>query len=112
MRKTINICMNLLISGRLSRPPSSVHCFRDVTLYASVFREMDVLLMCRKHNIDRNWRWLKQHGAFDFIQDIVEYQQEPGIMVSPVRPTNIHTDIIDGPQLQHIIAQLTVYTDW
>lgn len=107
---SINIHVNLLISGKLCRPPSSVHCFRDITLYAHVFTDLQVLLTCESHNKDRNWRWLKQHGAFDYVQDIIEYDQEPGILLSPRAPCSLRVDRLTEPGLNRIITYLNVYT--
>jgi len=102
--------MNLLISGKLCKPPSSVHCFRDVTLYASVFNDMTVLLACNQYNKDRYWQWLKSKGAFDFIEDIVCYDQEPGLLIAPMRPCGIQVDRLTESGLNRVITQLDVYT--
>lgn len=102
--------MNLVISGKLTRPPSSVHCFRDITLFAKVFSDMNVLLACYKHNIDRNYHWLKKHGAFDYVEDIIEYGQESGITISPLRPCTLHVDRLTEAGLNRIITHLSVYT--
>ena len=102
--------MNLLISSALTRPPSSIHCFRDITLYASVFADLQVLITCKPHNKDRTWYRLKQHGAFDFIDDIIDYNQESGIIVSPMRPCSIHVDRLTEAGLNGVIARLAVYT--
>jgi hypothetical protein len=81
-----------------------------VTLYASVFTPLDVLLACNKKNKDIHWRWLKSHGAFDFIQDIVEYDEEPGIIISPLPPCSIRVDKLDEFALINVINRLRVYT--
>ncbi len=52
--------MNLLIDGKLTLPPSSVSCFRDVTLYSTVFANFDVLVETRNKHKDMIWHWLKQ----------------------------------------------------
>ena len=36
--------MNLLIDGSILPPPTEITCFRDVTLYGSVFCSLDVLI--------------------------------------------------------------------
>ena len=102
--------MNLLISGKLSRPPSSVTCFRDVTLYASVFAKFDVLVACRRDNRDKHWRWLKDHGAFDFIEDIIDYNEEPGVTIAPEPPYSLQVHSILETDLNRIIRYLSVYT--
>lgn len=109
MDVSINTHMNLLLAGRLCRPPSSVHCFRDITLYAHVFTEFQVLLTCAPHNKDRNWRWLKRHGAMDYIQDIVDYDTEPGVLIGPERPCAIHLERLTEHGLNRVISHLSVY---
>jgi len=42
----------LIISSKLTAPPSEVALFRDITLYSSVFLEKKVLLECKKCEID------------------------------------------------------------
>lgn len=102
--------MNLLIAGVLARPPSSVHCFRDVTLYTRVFTNMNIILTCRQHNIDRTWRWLKNHGAFDYVDDIVLHGECDGLMMSPEPPCNIQVSRLTEHGLSRIINRLSVYT--
>ena len=68
--------MNLIIDAELTEPPSEVSVFRDVTLYSTMFLEMVVLLSCEKHMKDLYWYWLKNRGAFDFVEDIVGYESK------------------------------------
>ena len=63
--------MPIIIEAALSEPPSSVACFRDVTLYANCFINRNILLECSPDVQDIYWRWLKRHGAFDFVADLV-----------------------------------------
>tara|TARA_R110002110_G_scaffold188719_3_gene396819 strand:- start:546 stop:761 length:216 start_codon:yes stop_codon:yes gene_type:complete len=71
---------------------------------------MDVLLTCRKENKDKHWHWLKENGAFDFIQDIVEYNQEPGIVLAPFSPCSIRIPRLNEFTLNDVINSLKVYT--
>tara|TARA_B100002019_G_scaffold106695_1_gene91663 strand:- start:16639 stop:16950 length:312 start_codon:yes stop_codon:yes gene_type:complete len=73
--------MLLLIDSLLSEPPSSITLFRDITLFARVFRDREVLLECSPLTKDLYWSWLKQHGAFDFVEDIVDYDAESGFSI-------------------------------
>ena len=76
--------MNLIIDAELTEPPSEVSVFRDVTLYSTMFLEMIVLLSCEKGMRDLYWYWLKNRGAFDFVEDIINYESnESGITMSP-----------------------------
>jgi hypothetical protein len=61
----------LTIDAPLSSPPSSVSCFRDVTLMAKMHEYEDVLLVAPKGMRTFYWRWLKNHGAYDYLTYIV-----------------------------------------
>ena len=102
--------MNLLIAGVLARPPSSVHCFRDITLYTRTFTDINIILTCRQHNVDRTWQWLKRHGAFDYVDDIVGYGDLPGLSIAPDSPCNIQVNRLTEHGLNGIISRLSVYT--
>ena len=73
--------MLILIDSALTEPPSSVTLFRDITLFANVFKGKDVLLESRDSMKDFYYGWLKSQGAFDFIQDIVPYHTERGLSI-------------------------------
>ena len=65
--------MLIIIDAELSDPPSSRTCFRDTTLYASIFVDADVLVECSPHTIDFYWKWLKRGGAMDFVSQIIKF---------------------------------------
>lgn len=73
--------MLLLIDGFLTEPPSDTTIFRDVSLYATVFKDMDVLVESHPSMKDFYHDWLKSRGAFDFVKDIVDYNEESGISI-------------------------------
>lgn len=73
--------MLILIDSALTEPPSSVTLFRDITLFANVFRGKDVLLESNNSMKDFYYDWLKSQGAFDFIEDIVPYYTEIGLSI-------------------------------
>tara|TARA_B100000212_G_scaffold341984_1_gene327002 strand:+ start:22168 stop:22473 length:306 start_codon:yes stop_codon:yes gene_type:complete len=73
--------MLLIIDGVLCEPPSETTLFRDITLFASVFREKEVLLECEKEMKDIYYKWLKSRGAYDFVKDIVSYNKEQGFTI-------------------------------
>ena len=73
--------MNVLISARLCEPPSYVTCFRDITLYSTCFLDNHNILECETHMRDIYWKWLKKHGAWDYVEDIVERKKEAGISI-------------------------------
>ena len=73
----------------LTEPPSETTLFRDITLYATIFRGKDVILECSPEMKDFYYKWLKSRGAFDFVQDILDYGREVGFTIrykrSPAR---------------------------
>lgn len=77
----VNLIVLLLIDGLLTEPPSETTLFRDVTLYATVFKDMDVLIEADPSMKDLYYHWLKSRGAFDFVQDIVDYNIEHGVSI-------------------------------
>lgn len=87
--------MLLLIDSSLSEPPSSISLFRDITLFAKVFKKKTILVESDIQNKDLYWRWLKKHGAFDFVDDIVPYESEIGFSIR-LRENKIESNILVG----------------
>lgn len=75
------IIMLLIIDGILCEPPSETTLFRDITLYASVFKDREVILECEKDMKDFYYKWLKSRGAYDFVKEIVSYGREDGFVI-------------------------------
>jgi hypothetical protein len=101
--------MIVLIEAALSEPPSSVCCFRDLTLYATIFLNADVLVECRQQNKDLYWRWLKKRCAMDFVKDILRYGEQGGgvkIRSKRIGKANIMTERIDEHSLNYILSRL------
>lgn len=83
--------MVVIYDSLLTEPPSSVYCFRDVTLYVDVFLQKDNLLLCQKGTRSMYWRWIKQYGAHDFIKDILTIEEkENGIYVGSRRDVDVN----------------------
>ncbi len=97
--------MLLIIDAQLSVPPSSVSCFRDVTLYGNCFLNADVLMECRRSEKDLYWKWLKSRGAFDFIEDIVRPYEERGFLIKESKG-NLQVDRINESNLNFILNRL------
>lgn len=97
--------MNIIIHAGLSEPPSSVACFRDVTLYSSCFMKADVLVECRKSMIDVYYKWLKAHGAYDFVEEIVKPKQEIGFRIG-YEGSNLMVDRITASNLNYIVSTI------
>ena len=97
----------LLIDGNLVFPPSSTSCFRDVTLYANVFKEIDVVVRIESQFKDTCYDYLKQHGAFDFVEDIIEPREpEPGVIISDSEPYHIRARKFWAGNLNRIINEI------
>lgn len=99
--------MNIIIEAYLSEPPSSIHCFRDVTLYANCIINKTVLLECKKNEKDMYYKWLKSFGAYDFIEDIVSINKEQGFKIGLNR-ANISVNKINELNLNQIITKLKI----
>lgn len=99
----------LLIDGNLVFPPSSTSCFRDITLYANVFKQVEVVVQIEPVHIDTCYHYLKQHGAFDFVEDIVAPDQQPGIIISPSDPFHIRARKLWQGNLSRIVTDMSKY---
>jgi len=98
--------MNLIISASLCAPPSEISPFRDVTLYGKTFVFEDILLECEKGTRSFYWKWLKSHGAHDFISYLlIDSEKEYGFKMSP-RKGNLNIDNITAVNLNFIISVL------
>ena len=97
--------MKIIIRGELSEPPSSISCFRDVTLYTACFLDADVLLESPYDMRDIYYKWLKRHGAYDFIEEIVRKNEEYGFRIGPEK-TNFLIDRIIPENLSIVIGRL------
>jgi len=101
--------MKLIIDATLSEPPSEVSAFRDITLYSSIFLNYDVLIECEKQAQDLYWYWLKNRGAFDFIEDFVEKNQEYGITMR-TKHANIVVKSLRNEELSRVIKELISFS--
>lgn len=100
--------MVIAISARLTEPPSYVTCFRDVTLYSKCFLDSEILLECSPEKQDIYWRWLKKHGAWDFVDDIVERKSEPAFSIRR-KGGSLSVDYISYSNLNSILGALQRY---
>jgi len=97
--------VKVILEAYLSEPPSSIHCFRDVTLYASCFVKADVLLECEKKMKDSYYHWLKNYGAYDFIDEIIVEGEESGYKIGS-KKSSLMIDRITADNLNIIITKL------
>jgi len=97
--------MNLIIHAELCEPPSSISCFRDVTLYSACFVRSPVLLEAPKDMKDNYYRWLKNNGAYDFIEEIIEQDEDYGFTIGP-KKANLQIDRIIPENLNLVIGAI------
>lgn len=80
----------LIINGDLVFPPTETACFRDVTLYSTVFTSAEVLVQVEQQYKDICYKYLKERGAYDFVQEIVTPDENlKGTLISDQPPCNI-----------------------
>lgn len=61
----------LSIEAELSAPPSQPLPFRDLCLWASVFRGYDVVAVSEVDMIDHYNRWFRCYGLWDYVSDLL-----------------------------------------
>lgn len=105
--------MILRIEAALSEPPSSISAFRDTTLYATVFRHLDVLLECEEGTRSLYWKWLKKNGACDFVRDLIFPYEETFTPRLARRNANIRVDSLTAETLPFVTSSIKALTqDW
>ena len=97
--------MNVIFEAYLCEPPSSIHCFRDITLYTACFIKKNVLLECEREQKDLYYKWLKNYGAYDFIDDIISINREIGYRVGRQK-ANRKIEKINEHNLNYVINNL------
>jgi hypothetical protein len=101
--------MVLIIDAILSKHPSEIMCFRDVTLYAKTYVFEDIVIECPVNTRSFYWDHLKKHGAHDFVSQLItvgEYIK--GYRISQERG-NCVVESITCENLQYIISRLQQY---
>ena len=102
--------MILRIEAALSEPPSSISAFRDTTLYATVFRQLDVLLECEEGTRSLYWKWLKKNGAHDFVRDLIFPYEENFTPRLARRDANIRVDNLTAKNLPFVTSSIKALT--
>ncbi len=77
--------MNLIISSRItSDPPSEGLYFRYLTMVAKEDLKFCVVVESEKESIDRHYKFLKEKGWYDYVEDFVvpEWRIE-GVRIDP-----------------------------
>jgi hypothetical protein len=98
--------MLLVIRATLSAPPSSVHCFRDLSLYATTFCKLEVVTCCDIDTKDFYWHWLKRHGAMDFIKDILYFNEITGYVIGDSNLANFKIPRLDAHSINRTIGKV------
>ena len=101
--------MIIIYDCELTEPPSSIHCFRDITLFSKIFLNADNLIKCPKGTRSMYWKWIKSYGAHDFVSELLKYEEkESGIVVAKSN-ANIKVDLINESNYGLIINNLKRY---
>jgi hypothetical protein len=77
-----------------------------LTLYCSVMLKLDIVLESAEP--DLYYRWIKQRGGMDFVQDIIRPGSEVGVHLDLERnfPSTIITDRIAPENVHRLIASI------
>jgi len=99
--------MVIIFDCRLTEPPSSINCFRDVTLYSNVFLKNENLIKCPIGTRSIYWRWIKSFGAQDFVEQLLkEGEHQDGITVGA--DGYIRTKEINASNYSDLLAKMTL----
>lgn len=105
-KKPTSKIAKLIIDACLSEPPSKIYCFRDLTLYAKCFIFESVLLKCNKGTRTFYRDWLKNYGAYDFIDDLILLEEKEYGFTIGNQGCNINTESIDYNNLSYLISSI------
>lgn len=99
------IIVNLIIDADLTNPPTEISVFRDVTLYSKIFLDYTILLECDNRHRDIYYYWLKSKGAFDYVDDFINFGDEYGVTIRHEYGT-ICVEYLSSSKLNEIISLL------
>ena len=85
--------MHIIINAQLVNPPTSVSCFRTLTMVAHIFLNHDVLIETDFEK-DAYYKFLKKFGAMDYVEDIVSIGEETGLRFD-IEPKFAPSHVID-----------------
>ena len=90
--------MILFIEAGLTEPPSETTPFRLLTMVAKERLNFDNIIFTSKESVDAYYRFLKQRGLFDYVDDILTFEElESGLYVSSCKqkwPTLVTPNIV------------------
>lgn len=97
--------MVIIFDCQLTEPPSSVHCFRDVTLYSEVFLRNENIIKCPSGTRSFYWEWIKKYGAHDFVKGIISNEEDQeGLTIG--EGCNINFKILNEISVSQLILAL------
>jgi len=101
--------MVVIYDSILTEPPSSTYCFRDVTLYSSVFLRFNNLIVCPKGTRSMYWKWIKKYGAHDFVDELILVDEnQKGLTVGLGK--EVHTKLINEYNYNDLIDKLKKFS--
>ena len=100
----------LIFYEGIVEPPTETLAIRGLCLYLNIFgRKSEILLETQKKNRDLYFRWIKQTGLYDFVEEIVfpEYEVK-GFRIAPekVKSPYMKVDRITYDNLNDILSRL------
>jgi hypothetical protein len=101
--------MVIIYDCQLTEPPSSIYCFRDITLFSKVFLNADNLIKCPTGTRSMYWKWIKRYGAHDFVEELLKYEEKQSGIVVAQENANIKISSIDEFNYGNIISTLQKY---
>ncbi len=101
--------MVIIYDCQLTEPPSSIYCFRDITLFSKIFLNADNLIKCPNGTRSMYWRWIKRYGAHDFVEQLLKYEEEQSGIIVARKNANIKVKSIDEVNYSIIINSLKKY---
>ena len=106
--------MILIVSAALSTEPSEGLYFRYLNMTAKTEMDYDIVLESEKEMIDYYWKFLKQRGWFDFVDDFVEprHRTEGARIQRNLKyPMTIQTPYIKCENVLNLTGQLKSMRD-
>jgi len=71
----------ILIKDELTAPPSSVSSFRELTMILKKLSNDECAILIETEDADPYVKWLRRHGAADFVEDFISPGLENGLRI-------------------------------
>ena len=101
--------MIIIVHDHLTAPPSSPLSFRHLTLFCSIFLKDEIVI--ESEDPDPYYRWLKDLGCMDFVEDFVRPGTQRGLHLDTefIPPDTIITDRIVTENLDELMEKIRSY---